>query len=1041
MLKSIIDKLKNQRVMVVVGNHPDKVDFTWHLSTSLKSSLAAQEMNSSAGNVTIYESAKPIGIELLCGLLIGEDKSQLTHKIGLPRIFILLKTSPSDFDHDLEKVQHAAEQGDAYIISYTNQPVQDWGAKQTAFLLDVASLSYSPESLANIAIHRLSLKNLESPVSLEVENYIRSKVENQLENLTQVKTLVGSLAHQNKEIDFSIVDQAILLSQKNHEYALEEQFKRWSERKRLLALGVSFFQGLPIDQLFTALERVVEQKWQKRDPSLRALDCNDLHELSEYCQLLSSTYPSVTSLLEHVDGKNNFTEIELTRLVLNNPEDSRYVYAFAWLDYRRQIISALNGIADIVRDSAEPRKTSFDIELFGTPFQTQQLRQSIGNAFCELGLTHPSATNAIQNILFSLATSSSDEVRYFVAGTVMKWFSEPKQTQFWSTFHRIYEGAIIYSENQDISGNLGATTSILLGYACEATSGNLSDNLMDWLYEISESDNSKTKAYFGYAALPRALSHHLPQLCDFVNNFLERDGGLESEESGGMANAIGWSLAQAYSEYPNVVLELLEGWFQSWKKPIPRLTKTEADAANKLRDSWANVLAITLSEISFSATESEELLKQVFNYFLELLKGKNRETKKIALEALCNQVKNNFSVVSDAIRGSAENLSKSERTAVARVLSEVYIQQRKDSYTAGQGDGWFINREESYRFWSKGDRPRTTVERILLSWLGDKNSPASQQLAAEALIYFAEDFDLSEAKHVRDLQLNRGDLIYSDQIFQDYISLNNPISGLSGLWAWLSISPIALPVMIKERIWAPDIVRQYQPVIRNILPQAVIQSRHNNEAVQFVLSTWKESKLNKLTSEKDSPELTALAKFLSPSLWMAKNPWAFFLGASTVLWIGYSATTGTIDNIRMNIDRARYNSLASKSTPAPAVSETPSIIPPIATPIETPISRPTNIFESESFPRPTCGDLRPTSSSDYPVTFYPVFINYSESNLSRAKEQFCEDSIKNLRKSKGIVAVQVSSFTSPVRAEEFRAFLASRFGNAEIGDPLVIQKP
>ena len=255
------------------------------------------------------------------------------------------------------------------------------------------------------------------------------------------------------------------------------------------------------------------------------------------------------------------------------------------------------------------------------------------------------------------------------------------------------------------------------------------------------------------------------------------------------------------------------------------------------------------------------------------------------------------------------------------------------------------------------------------------------------------------------------------------------VTVFSGFWAWLAILPTALPEMIRNFIWTPDIVKQYQPVIRNILPQAVIQTGENDEAVQFVVNKWKESRTEKLLGQsKDAPELTVMATFLKPSLWLAKNPGAFFLGVSVAALIGSLSIGAALDSIRKNSDRA------SNSPPASSASSNSN-----RSSNASPSS--SNPFESEAFPKATCGDSLPTNPQSYPLSFYPVFIDYSASNLRQINVRFCQDAYRMTREANNKVAIQVASFTSPGRAEEFRAFLASRFGNAEVGEPRIIQEP
>ncbi|BDA76404.1 hypothetical protein CAL7716_105700 (plasmid) [Calothrix sp. PCC 7716] len=98
----------------------------------------------------------------------------------------------------------------------------------------------------------------------------------------------------------------------------------------------------------------------------------------------------------------------------------------------------------------------------------------------------------------------------------------------------------------------------------------------------------------------------------------------------------------------------------------------------------------------------------------------------------------------------------------------------------------------------------------------------------------------------------------------------------------------------------------------------------------------------------------------------------------------------------------------------------------------------TNIFNSVSFPQNSCGDKLPNDSKDDAVKFYPVFIDYSENNLQSIKTNYCKDAIKKTRKDNQKESVQVASFISEERANQFKNLLDKKIGNAEVGEPHII---
>jgi len=99
------------------------------------------------------------------------------------------------------------------------------------------------------------------------------------------------------------------------------------------------------------------------------------------------------------------------------------------------------------------------------------------------------------------------------------------------------------------------------------------------------------------------------------------------------------------------------------------------------------------------------------------------------------------------------------------------------------------------------------------------------------------------------------------------------------------------------------------------------------------------------------------------------------------------------------------------------------------------------IFDNDSFPKATCGDLLPKNIQDFPVNFYPVFVAPTTETLQYAKNNLCRDAYSMTRKDIGQRAVQVASFNSYERAEQFSQFLQKKVGSGEVGQPSRIEKP
>ncbi|MDJ1174338.1 hypothetical protein [Roseofilum capinflatum] len=98
-----------------------------------------------------------------------------------------------------------------------------------------------------------------------------------------------------------------------------------------------------------------------------------------------------------------------------------------------------------------------------------------------------------------------------------------------------------------------------------------------------------------------------------------------------------------------------------------------------------------------------------------------------------------------------------------------------------------------------------------------------------------------------------------------------------------------------------------------------------------------------------------------------------------------------------------------------------------------------NLFNITDFPQNACGDSLPITESSYPVKLYPVYIDYSENNLQAVKSNFCRDAFVKKRKNTNKQAVQVASFLTIDRANEFKQFMIEQLGSGDVGEPTIIE--
>jgi serine/threonine protein kinase len=130
-----------------------------------------------------------------------------------------------------------------------------------------------------------------------------------------------------------------------------------------------------------------------------------------------------------------------------------------------------------------------------------------------------------------------------------------------------------------------------------------------------------------------------------------------------------------------------------------------------------------------------------------------------------------------------------------------------------------------------------------------------------------------------------------------------------------------------------------------------------------------------------------------------------------------------------------------KVTTSPETNFSPDFTPKSTiSPSNTTPATSLNEFDKTQFPRATCGDSLPTNSSAS-IQFYPVFIEYSDSNLKTVKSNFCADAYKKIRRDTGIIAIQVASFSNRIQAELFSDFMKRKLGNGDVGKPTSYSVP
>lgn len=215
-------------------------------------------------------------------------------------------------------------------------------------------------------------------------------------------------------------------------------YETCTPHERLLALGLSFFKGCLEDQLFAGLEKVFLEAWREREPSLRFLDYEDLDKLeSEYFELSRDIdlYETTSSKFRVVENKTYKIDIRSIKILSENRD---ILFREAWNNQRRLIISALDVLADIAKDSVEVDSSEQDyFELYGTAIKRQNIRQAISQTISDIGLISNSASKAVQPALRKLVTDSNFEVRNVAISAITRWYDDVDNEQKQKVFRTL----------------------------------------------------------------------------------------------------------------------------------------------------------------------------------------------------------------------------------------------------------------------------------------------------------------------------------------------------------------------------------------------------------------------------------------------------------------------------------------------------------------------------------------------------------------------------------------------------------------------------
>ncbi|MCH8505580.1 MAG: hypothetical protein LAT50_14825 [Ectothiorhodospiraceae bacterium] len=477
-------------------------------------------------------------------------------------------------------------------------------------------------------------------------------------------------------------------------------------REKLLCIGLTFFDGLPEDQFFAALEDVVARAWQKRDPSLKALDYCDLTNLHKkyfgfFKEQYIIKYSELTESLKVVEPQ--VYRIDEYGIRIGDPELRLALLKAAWKrdsehSLRRQIISGVSVLVSLVLESVFVENTLLKFELYGTEERQQNLYRVVAKALCNLGQVSTDAVEAVHSALIQLSNSSDDRVREVAAQAVSGYYaSEEYRHRFFRALENFYSFGFLLEKQYQAQNNnksskdesyylnhCGATVALCIKHAVKYDSrNNLNQILIDWLRELSQATKSEIQKSFRSQTLPTTTALHLEQL--YTNGVLQDILNQDIDFAIPVSQGIAQSFYQGQTES---ALEIMQAWYQDYyekygplkfsvknkSKPHTNLEKNAITSKDATASCKIAVINLTraffdyelLGDDTLSFDSSARIALEVFMF------NTSEYTRRIVLVATLLLFNWNFTKFKTYFESLLSDLSLTRREVTVELAIDIY---------------------------------------------------------------------------------------------------------------------------------------------------------------------------------------------------------------------------------------------------------------------------------------------------------------------------------------------------------------------------------
>ncbi|HEV7671354.1 MAG TPA: hypothetical protein VGS22_22780 [Thermoanaerobaculia bacterium] len=787
--EQLVQHLFEKRLLVLGGDRlPDKPTLALHLAWLLQKRLEGDPR----GRTTVLEVKECVcgsGAIRLDTVLRGEQS---------PTLFILQRAEPSHLGNNLEALLRTVNPLQHYLIVTTDTDLSSWMQASEPKTIDVwrefeAREVYGETYLAHCLHRRLGAaagkerpglfpgdrpggwdEDLDLPL---VEGLSLRQAARELRTPDQVGLLVSWLTSGSEPVLVAGVRQEI---QGIHaeDAAIGSWYQHLSPHAQRLVVGLLLFEGLFDDQLFGALDVLVQEIWRPRLPSLESFEYKDLEAVVSYFRLPETEHGGI-------------------RVEARSPEHGKALFDAVWRFRRRDLLATLPAILWLVKTSgnraaeeeaaeeekrngaaapnadppkgAEEKSKRADAkrkdtgtptkpggeqvapksnqesaalsrwerygpirELVSSSERRERLDEVLSRSLGQIAMRSPAV---VESCLLELAGHESEgahavtaralggllgSVREsYVLDLLLEWNKDAREKQ--SVFLSRKENQEKDLPEQRRYVAIRATTAqVLASAAFELPAGRLPEPCVRLLEQLAEDWNLEVRRQLRFQALPALVMRHQRQLDSVLWEILRYGDLIEPV-------AFGW--AQAHEQRPADAAKLLEEWQARCVDDVP----TPSTELPVQREARMSVVALTHGFVDYRSPAAQASLEAAVGKLKRMLNERHPFVRRHVFRAIGMLIRGYFERLESSLRELVEGVGIEDRNEIVAPLVGIYLSQRQ----ALQGGQLHLEVDGvSYQVWRGKDRPSTRLENILQRWLTDPDHASAQQIALEAFVAF-----------------------------------------------------------------------------------------------------------------------------------------------------------------------------------------------------------------------------------------------------------------------------------------------------------------